>query len=50
MTENKTIKCLVVDDEPPAREILCRYIAEVPMLQLAGECGPGNEFFTTTIR
>ena len=39
MTENKIIKCLVVDDEPPAREILCRYIAEVPMLQLAGECG-----------
>ncbi|MFL5811681.1 MAG: LytR/AlgR family response regulator transcription factor [Flavisolibacter sp.] len=38
MHETKPIKCLVVDDEPPAREILSRYIAEVPMLGLAGEC------------
>lgn len=38
MNESKTIKCLIVDDEPPAREIICRYIADVPMLQLAGEC------------
>ena len=33
------LQCLVVDDEPPAREVLKRYIQEVPMLQLAGECG-----------
>ena len=38
MTETRTIKCLIVDDEPPAREIISRYIQEVPMLQLAGEC------------
>jgi two-component system LytT family response regulator len=38
MHESKPIKCLVVDDEPPAREIIARYIAEVPMLELAGEC------------
>lgn len=37
MHDAKPIKCLVVDDEPPAREIIARYIAEVPMLQLAGE-------------
>ena len=29
----------MVDDEPPAREIICRYINDVPMLQLSGECG-----------
>lgn len=39
MTEQTIIKCLVVDDEPPAREILRRYVQEVPTLQLAGECG-----------
>src|SRR6476620_12718255 len=37
MHESKPIKCLVIDDEPPAREIISRYIAEVPMLELAGE-------------
>ncbi len=30
--------CLIVDDEPPAREVLKRYIHKLPMLQLAGEC------------
>jgi two-component system, LytTR family, response regulator len=39
MPDSSTIRCLVIDDEPPAREIIRRYIAEVPMLQLAGECG-----------
>ena len=38
MRNANAIRCLVVDDEPPAREILKRYIAEVPALQLAGEC------------
>jgi two-component system LytT family response regulator len=38
MHETKTIRCLIVDDEPPAREILRRYISEIPMLHLAGEC------------
>jgi DNA-binding LytR/AlgR family response regulator len=35
----QTLKCLLVDDEPPAREIIRRYIETVPMLQLVGECG-----------
>jgi two-component system LytT family response regulator len=30
--------CLLVDDEPPAREVLKRYLHKMPMLQLAGEC------------
>jgi DNA-binding LytR/AlgR family response regulator len=32
-------KVLIVDDEPPAREVLKRYIQKMPVLQLAGECG-----------
>src|ERR1700730_6221848 len=39
MHELPAIRCLVVDDEPPAREVLRRYIGQLPMLQLAGECG-----------
>lgn len=34
----KKWNCLIVDDEPPAREILRRYVEQVPMLQLIGEC------------
>lgn len=38
MPESKVIRCLIVDDEPPAREVIRRYIEELPMLQLVGEC------------
>ena len=38
MSKKKHIRCLVVDDEPPAREIIGRYIQEVPELELEGEC------------
>ncbi|GGB02690.1 LytR/AlgR family response regulator transcription factor [Puia dinghuensis] len=34
----KKIKCLVVDDEPLAREVISRFIARVPSLQLVAEC------------
>lgn len=34
-----TIRCLIVDDEPMARDVVRRYIEKVPTLQLAGECG-----------
>jgi DNA-binding LytR/AlgR family response regulator len=43
MNEVKTIKCLVVDDEPSAREIIKRYISQLPMLQLSGECSNAIE-------
>lgn len=43
MNDNRLIKCLVVDDEPPAREIIGRYIKEVPMLQMSGECSNAIE-------
>jgi len=37
MLPSKKIKCLVIDDEPPARDILKKYIAGVELLQLSGE-------------
>src|SRR5215831_19229978 len=40
---SKKIKCLVIDDEPPARDILKKYIAGVELLQLAGECSNAVE-------
>ena len=46
MHENKVIKCLVVDDEPPAREVIRRYIEQVPVLELAGECANAIQAFT----
>lgn len=35
--------CLIVDDEPPAREVLRRYIEQIPMLIVAGECANALE-------
>jgi DNA-binding LytR/AlgR family response regulator len=43
MSESKTIRCLIVDDEPMAREVISRYIKQLPMLQLVGECGNAME-------
>src|SRR5215203_7273039 len=43
MMPSKKIKCLVIDDEPPARDILKKYIAEVDLLELAGECANAVE-------
>ena len=39
MHDTKTIRCLIVDDEPPARDVIRRYISDIPLLELAGECG-----------
>src|SRR5690349_6623563 len=33
-----TFRCLLVDDEPPALDILRTYIQSTPMLQVVGEC------------
>ena len=38
-TNQTPVKCLIVDDEPMARDVIRRYIEKVPTLQLAGECG-----------
>jgi DNA-binding LytR/AlgR family response regulator len=32
------IRCLLVDDEPPALEVLKAHIAATPLLEVAGEC------------
>ncbi|HUQ65943.1 MAG TPA: LytTR family DNA-binding domain-containing protein [Flavitalea sp.] len=34
-----TLKCLIVDDEPMARDVIRRYIEKVTTLQIAGEFG-----------
>lgn len=39
----RKIKCLIVDDEPLAREGMARYISRVDALELAGECEDAME-------
>src|SRR6186713_2211932 len=46
MTNFKKIKCLVIDDEPPARDILKKHIADVEALELAGDCCSAVEALT----
>ena len=43
MLNSKKIICLIVDDEPPAIDILQHYIASVTSLELAGTCSNGVE-------
>jgi DNA-binding LytR/AlgR family response regulator len=43
MQPSKKINCLVIDDEPPARDILKKYISGVEILHLAGECSNAVE-------
>ena len=38
MLSIKKIKCLVIDDELPARDILEKHIADVEALELTGTC------------
>ena len=38
-----TLNCLIVDDEPIARDILRTYISQVPYLNLSGECSDAFE-------
>lgn len=46
MQTYKKIRCLIVDDEPPAREIIARYIEQIPMLELTGECSNAIQALT----
>lgn len=43
MLSSKKIRCLVIDDEPPARDVLKKHIAEVELLELAGHCSNAVE-------
>jgi DNA-binding LytR/AlgR family response regulator len=36
--QSKFIRCLLVDDEPPALQVLHSHIAHVPFLEVVGEC------------
>lgn len=40
---NRKIRCLIVDDEPLAREGLARYAGRIDWLETAGECGDAFE-------
>lgn len=39
------IRCLIVDDEPPAIEVLKAHISATPLLEVAGECRHAMEAF-----
>lgn len=43
MGNNKKVVCLAVDDEPPALDVLQKYISSVPSLELAGVCNNAVE-------
>jgi len=43
MLNKNKIRCLVIDDEPPAREMLTQYIAGVETLELTGTCSNAVE-------
>jgi DNA-binding LytR/AlgR family response regulator len=43
MQPSNKIQCLIIDDEPPAREILKEHIAGVELLELAGDCSNAVE-------
>lgn len=45
-----TLTCIIVDDEPIARDILRTYIGQVPYLHLAGECSNAFEAMQLTNR
>ncbi len=37
------IRCLLIDDEPPALKVLARYIGSIDGLEIAGQCGNAIE-------
>ena len=43
MPDSRKIKCLVIDDELPAREILKKHITDVEALELSGTCANAVE-------
>lgn len=40
------INCLIIDDEPLARELLKEFLVQMPELNLLGECSKGTEAVT----
>ncbi|MGG7664668.1 LytR/AlgR family response regulator transcription factor [Dyadobacter sp. BHUBP1] len=39
------LRCLIVDDEPLAHDVILRYIEDIPFLEKAGQCYLGTEAF-----
>ena len=33
-----TMRCLIIDDEPLAHEVILAYMADIPFLKNAGQC------------
>ena len=46
MPVSKKIYCLAVDDEPPALDVLKKYISAVPSLELIATCNNAVEALT----
>lgn len=40
------IKCLIVDDEPPARDLLVAYVSRLDDLELGGQCSSATDAFS----
>lgn len=45
-----TMRAILVDDEPPARELLREYLAEFPQITVVAECGSGRAAVETVRR
>src|SRR5437868_5387941 len=43
---SRTLNCLIVDDEPFAREVIRRFIGRVPALHLIAECSNAIQAMT----
>ncbi|PSQ96893.1 MAG: DNA-binding response regulator [Bacteroidetes bacterium SW_9_63_38] len=41
------MRALIVDDEPPARNLIQEYLEDVPRIEPIGECGTGREAIDT---
>ena len=39
---NWKLRCMVIDDEPLAVELMESYVRKTPFLELAGSCGSGR--------
>lgn len=39
------LRCLIIDDEPLAHEVILKYIADIPFLDLAGQCYRATQAF-----
>ncbi len=41
--QDKSIKTIVIDDEPPARAIIRNYLQDYPAIDIVSECSNGFE-------